>query len=96
MPTTEKLLAQMFGNNARTRLLALFFLHPDVEFRTVSSINRETGLAHQTIRLAVQELASLGLLDVFSTGQSKIIRVHENSALSTAFSQFIAMLKEVE
>ena len=98
MPTTEKLLAQMFGNGSHIKLLSFFYLHDrdDFPFSTVSSISKETGLAQQTIRLVLRDLAIANLLDVFPTGQSKIIRRNKNSVASIAFSQFIDALKEEE
>jgi DNA-binding transcriptional ArsR family regulator len=71
------MLAQLFGSDARVRVLALFLLHPDSEFYG-REIGRITGLLPRAVHRELIRLTDIGILHREQRGNRVYVRVNRN------------------
>lgn len=69
------MLAQLFGSNARVRVLALFLTHPDCEFYG-REIGRMTGLLPRAVHRELIRLTDIGILHREQRGNRVYVRVN--------------------
>jgi len=79
--TEEKSLAQLFGSEARVRVLALLLTHPDRDFYG-REIGRLTGLLPRAVHRELTRLAGIGILTREERGNRVYVRLNRDHPIS--------------
>jgi len=74
------MLAQLFGSEARVRILSLFLTHPDRDFYG-REVGRLTGLLPRAVHRELERLTSIGILDRERRGNRVYVRVNRTNPI---------------
>lgn len=74
------MLAQLFGSEARVRVLSLFLTHPDRDFYG-REVGRLTGLLPRAVHRELERLTSIGILHREQRGNRVYVRVNRTNPI---------------
>jgi DNA-binding GntR family transcriptional regulator len=91
METLEK----MFGNSTHLEIILLFYNDPGY-FANISKLAKKLDKSHVTVRKAVSDLVTAGVLTELDIGKSHVIKINDKSPYTETLFKFINSLQSVK
>jgi DNA-binding GntR family transcriptional regulator len=91
METLEK----MFGNSTHLEIILLFYNNPGY-FANISKLAKKLDKSHVTVRKAVSDLVTAGVLTELDIGKSHVIKINEKSLYTETLFHFINSVQSVK
>jgi len=88
-------LGKMFGNSTHLEIIFLFYNDPGY-FANISKLAKKLEKSHVTVRKAVSDLVTAGILTELDIGKSHVIKINEKSPYTETLFNFINTVRSVK
>ncbi len=92
---TMEILEKIFGNSTHLEVVLLFYNNPGY-FTNITKLATSLDKSHVTVRKAVSDLVSAGILTELDIGKSRVIRINEKSPYTETLFNFINTVQSVK
>lgn len=90
-----EILEKIFGNSTHLEIILLFYSSQGY-FTNITKLANTLDKSHVTVRKAVSDLVSAGILTELDIGKSRVIRINEDSPYTETLFNFINMVRSVK
>ncbi|MDF2955364.1 hypothetical protein [Candidatus Alkanophaga liquidiphilum] len=88
-------LDKLVGNSTHFKIMKLYYENMDLS-ENISEISRIINRSHITVKKAINDLESIGVLREKRIGRSRVVTINEESPYTKAVFEFFKNVKEIE
>ncbi|MHC1579979.1 MAG: hypothetical protein ACXQTZ_04975 [Candidatus Alkanophagales archaeon] len=88
-------LDKLVGNSTHFKIMKLYYDNPDLS-ENISEISRIINRSHVTVKKAISDLESIGVLREKRIGRSRVVTVNEDNPYTKAVFEFFDSVKKIE
>ncbi|MHC1635690.1 MAG: hypothetical protein ACXQTS_03580 [Candidatus Methanospirareceae archaeon] len=90
-----EIMKKIFGNSTHLEIILLFYNNPGY-FTNITKLAHTLDKSHVTVRKAISDLVSAGILTELDIGKSCLIKINEKSPYTETLFNFINAVRSIK